>query len=95
MYFVYLMANRHRTVLYTGVTGDLPRRVYEHRHHLLPGFTARYRADRLVYWEAAADIYAAITREKQIKAWRREKKVALIQRRNPDWDDLAAGWFDE
>ena len=88
VYFVYIMASRSRT-LYTGVTNDLERRVNEHRQGQIPGFTAKYRVNRLVYYEATPNVSAAIAREKRIKSWRREKKVALIEGANPGWDDLA------
>jgi len=93
-YYVYILANRSGT-LYVGVTNDLNRRLYEHKQKLLPGFTKRYKIDRLVYYEHTPDVGAAIAREKQIKRWRREKKVALIESTNRDWHDLAAGWFSE
>jgi len=89
-YYVYILASRSRN-LYTGVTNNLTRRVYEHRAGLVPGFTQRYRIHRLVYWEDFRDVGAAIAREKQIKAWTRAKRVALIESRNPTWEDLAAG----
>jgi putative endonuclease len=92
-YHVYIMTNRSRT-LYTGVTNDLQRRVYEHQHKLVPGFTSKYNITRLVYLEATGDIRAAISREKQIKGWLRARKIALIESANPGWDDLSAGWFD-
>ena len=92
-YWVYIMASRNR-VLYIGVTNDLRRRVYEHKAHEVAGFSAKYRVDRLVYLEQTNDVGAAIAREKQLKGWRREKKVALIEASNPAWDDLAAGWVD-
>jgi putative endonuclease len=86
---VYLLSNFTRTVLYTGVTSDLVQRVHEHRERAHPrSFTAQYHVDRLVYYEAFEDMEAAIRREKQIKGWSRAKKVALIRRANPDWDDL-------
>jgi putative endonuclease len=91
-YCVYTLASRSRN-LYTGVTNNLQRRLAEHRQGLVPGFTSRYRIFRLVHFEAFSDIRYAIAREKEIKAWRREKKVWLIERRNPAWDDLAAAWF--
>jgi putative endonuclease len=84
-----MLANLNQTVLYTGVTNDLVGRVYEHRTHRNPSsFTARYGADRLVYFEAYDDIARAIEREKQIKGWSRRKKNALIAESNPAWDDL-------
>jgi putative endonuclease len=90
-YWVYIMTNRTKT-LYVGVTSDLARRVYEHRAHLLPGFTSRYAIDRLVYVEETNDVASAIQREKQIKRWRRSKKVALVESVNPTWRDLSLDW---
>ena len=84
-YFVYIMTNDRHTVLYTGVTND---RVGEHRTKLVRGFTARYNADKLVYYEEINDANAAIAREKQIKGGSRRRKVALIDSINPDWRDL-------
>ena len=91
-YYVYIMTNKSGT-LYTGVTNDLLRRVYEHKHKLISGFTSRYNITRLVYYEAASDIRAAIAREKQIKGWLRSKKIDLIESVNPTWKDLSVGWF--
>ncbi|WP_460762923.1 GIY-YIG nuclease family protein [Lysobacter fragariae] len=91
-YYVYLLASRSRA-LYSGVTSDLMRRVFEHRQHLVPGHTALYRIDRLVHFEATDDVHTAIAREKQLKGWRRDKKIALIESGNPKWVDLAAEWF--
>ena len=93
-YYVYIMTNKSRT-LYTGVTNDLKRRVYAHKHKLIPGFTSQYNITQLVFFEATTDIKAAIAREKQIKGWLRSKKIALIESANPNWQDLSAGWFDE
>jgi putative endonuclease len=90
-YYVYIMTNRSGT-LYTGITNDLQRRVYEHQHKLIPGFTAKYNISKLVYFETTTDIRTAIGREKQIKSWLRSKKVALIESANPNWDDLSAEW---
>ncbi len=90
-YYVYIMAS-FRRVIYVGVTRDLERRVYAHKQKALPGFTARYNVDRLVYVEGTGDILAALAREKEIKGWRREKKVALIEAQNPDWRDLSLDW---
>ena len=88
-YYVYMMTNQNRTVLYVGVTNDLIRRVYEHKNHLDRGsFTSRYNIDCLVYYETTTDIDAAIEREKQIKGWNRKRKEKLIQSKNPDWIDL-------
>jgi len=90
-YWVYIMSGRTRT-LYVGVTNDIERRDYEHKHKSVPGFTSKYRLDRLVYFEQHVDIRDAIEREKQIKSWRREKKVALIESLNPRWKDLSLDW---
>ena len=92
-YYVYVPTNASRT-LYVGVTNDLVRRVYEHKQKLVPGFSKKYNVTWLAYYEATSDIRAAIQREKQIKAWRRSKKVALIEAVNPRWKDLALGWYD-
>ncbi len=79
-------------VIYVGVTGDLDQRVYQHKHETVLGFTSKYHVDRLVYMEAFADPRDAIAREKEIKGWRREKKVALIEKKNPTWADIAESW---
>jgi len=81
-YYVYIMTNRSRT-LYIGVTNNLERRVYEHKHKLVPGFTSQYNITQLVYFELTSDVRAAIAREKQIKGWLRTKKIALIESANP------------
>ena len=86
--YVYLLANKHNNVLYTGVTNDLIRRVYEHKNKLVAGFTQKYNVDRLVYFEVCSGIIVAIEREKQIKGWSRKKKQDLIKSLNPEWDDL-------
>jgi len=91
-YFVYILASRSRT-LYTGVTGDLERRLFQHRQRSTDRFTARYYVTRLVYYETFGDPRVAIAREKEIKSWRREKKVALIKATNPRWLDLSDEWF--
>jgi len=83
------MTNKSRT-LYTGVTNNLERRVYEHKQKLIPGFTTKYNISRLVFFEATQDIRAAIEREKQIKGWLRSKKIALIESVNPQWEDLSS-----
>ena len=89
MYFVYMLTNKNRNVLYTGVTNDLIRRMYEHRHHLDKGsFTAKYNTTILVHYEATTDIRSAIAREKQIKSWSRAAKNALVEAENPEWKDL-------
>jgi putative endonuclease len=86
--YVYLLANKHNNVLYTGVTNDLIRRIYEHKNKLVAGFTQKYNVDRLVYYEVAGSIMVAIEREKQIKKWSRKKKHDLINAMNPEWNDL-------
>ena len=86
--FVYILTNKRRTVLYTGVTSDLQKRVHQHRMKLTPGFTTRYNVNKLVFYEVADNPYAAISREKQIKAGSRKKKMALIDGMNPQWLDL-------
>ena len=88
VYYVYIMSNASGT-LYTGVTSDLRRRVSEHKSKRTGGFTARYNVAKLVYFEATTGIRAALEREKEIKGWRREKKVRLIEASNPSWKDLA------
>ena len=93
-YYVYIMTNRSRT-LYTGVTNNLERRVYEHKQKLVPGFTSTYNITRLVYFEMTTDVKAAISREKQIKGWLRSKKIGLVEVVNPEWKDLSAEWFEK
>ena len=85
---VYILASRRNGTLYTGVTTDLVRRVWEHRESVTPGFTSRYGVKRLVWYDECSDIVSAIAREKQIKRWRRAWKLALIEARNPQWLDL-------
>jgi putative endonuclease len=87
-YFVYLMASRRIGTIYVGVTNDLVRRVYEHKNDLVEGFTQRYAVHLLVWFDSTSSIEAAITKEKQIKNWKREWKVALIEKANPEWLDL-------
>ena len=86
--FVYIMANKTLTVLYTGVTSDLVRRVHEHKHGSTPGFTKKYKVTKLVYFEVSDNIYSAIEREKQIKSGSRQKKIDLVNTMNTDWNDL-------
>jgi len=87
-YYVYILTNKHHTVLYTGVTGDLYQRVNEHRLKVFPGFTAKYNVHKLVYFEQFGNVYDAIEREKQIKGGSRKKKIDLVNSKNPNWDDL-------
>jgi putative endonuclease len=91
-YFVYLLANRGQ-MLYAGVTNDLFRRIWQHKNRQVPGFSSKYRIDRLVWFEETNDVRAAIAREKQIKTWRRRWKMNLIEFENPEWVDLAANWY--
>jgi putative endonuclease len=92
-YYVYIMANAGR-MFYTGVTNDLERRVFQHKHKLIPGYTTKYNITRLVYYEATASVLAALAREKQIKGWLRSQKVAMIESANPGWRDLSEDWHD-
>jgi len=87
-YYVYILANKYHTVLYTGVTNDLRRRVYEHKTQPGSSFTSRYRVNQLVYYEACEDVRSAIAREKQIKAGSRQNKIELVIGMNPEWKDL-------
>jgi putative endonuclease len=87
-YYVYILTNKNNTVLYTGVTNDLKRRVYEHKAKLIEGFTKKYNVEKLVYYEVFADSYNAIAREKQIKGGSRQKKINLINGMNETWKDL-------
>ena len=88
-YYVYIMSNFNHKVIYVGVTNNLPRRIYEHKNHLIKdSFTARYRIDRLVYYESSPSSYEAIAREKQIKGWNRARKNKLVETMNPQWVDL-------
>jgi len=90
-YYAYILTNSKRT-LYVGVTNNLIRRLYEHRHKLAAGFTEKYNISYLVYYEETTNVSSAIAREKQLKGWRREKKVGLIESLNPQWKDLSLEW---
>ena len=91
--FVYILANDTNVCIYTGVTNDLERRLYEHRHGTDPeSFTARHKIHKLVYYEETSGKQAAIEREKQIKGWNRKRKNALIESKNPTWEDLSKTW---
>jgi len=91
-YYVYIITNKSGT-LYTGVTSNLKRRIFEHKNKLIEGFTKKYCIDQLIYYEMTSDVRSAIEREKQIKRWSRGKKVNLIESLNPNWRDLSEGWF--
>ena len=89
LYYVYILSNSNKNVIYTGITNDLIRRVYEHKNHLdKSSFTARYNVENLVYYESTNDVESAIEREKQIKGWNRKRKNKLIESKNPNWEDL-------
>ena len=93
--YVYILANDTNVCIYTGVTNDLERRLYEHRHETTPkSFTAQHRLHKLVYYEETSGKLAAIEREKQIKSWSRKRKNKLIETKNPNWDDLSKAWND-
>jgi len=87
-YYVYILTNWNNKVMYVGITNNLIRRVHEHKNKLVKGFTEKYNVNKLVYFEETRDVIAAITREKEIKKWRREKKDQLVNRMNPTWKDL-------
>ncbi|MCE5324104.1 GIY-YIG nuclease family protein [bacterium] len=93
-FYIYILANKSRT-LYVGVTSDLLRRVYEHKHKLIDGFTSKYNVDRLVYFEECGDAISAIEREKQIKSWIRAKKISMIENVNATWNDLSDSWYEQ
>ena len=91
-YYVYIVSSKSGT-LYIGMTGDLKKRVYEHKHKLVEGFTKKYGVDRLVYFEETGDVSVALVREKELKGWLRKRKIALIETGNPEWKDLSEDWF--
>ena len=93
-YYVYIMTNKKNGTLYIGVTGNLERRVYEHKQKLIEGFTKKYNLHKLVYYESGTDVSSVITREKQLKKWLRKWKIELIEKENPDWVDLANDWYE-
>ena len=92
MYFVYMLTNWDDSVLYIGVTGNLQKRLYEHRMGLVEEFTKKYNVHKLVYFEQTNDVYSAISREKQLKKWSRQKKNSLVNTMNPQWRDLSEQW---
>ena len=92
-FYVYIAVNQHNNVMYVGVTNNLVRRMFEHRSGTIDGFTKRYNINKLVYFEQTSDVIAAISREKEIKKWRREKKDLLVKSVNPEWADLSSGWL--
>ncbi len=92
-FYVYIMASKSGT-LYIGLTSNIKKRIYEHKNHSIPGFTDKYDIDRLLFFEVIKDSATAINRERQLKAWSREKKVKLIDSLNPEWNDLSQDWYD-
>jgi putative endonuclease len=93
IYYVYLLASRKNGTLYTGVSNDLYRRIYQHKNKEVKGFTQKYTVNILVHFEETDDIAVAIAREKQIKGWLRKKKIELIEKTNPEWNDLSKEWY--
>lgn len=91
-YYVYILSNWTGDVLYIGMTNNIERRIYEHKQKLVPGFTKKYSVIKLVYLEQANTPEEAISREKQLKRWRRDKKINFIEAQNPDWKDLSEEW---
>jgi len=87
-YYVYILTNKYNTVLYIGITGDLIKRVFEHKNKIVAGFTEKYNVNKLVYYEVFEDVYEAISREKYLKSKKRSVKIQLIEKRNPRWADL-------
>ena len=94
-YYVYILASKRNGTLYIGVTNNLERRIYEHKANIIEGFTAKYNVHQLVYWEQTTDIYSALKREKQLKKWNRKWKLALIEKENPNWNDLSENWIPD
>jgi putative endonuclease len=90
-YYVYILTNKNNVTLYTGVTNNLIRRIYEHKNNLVEGFSKKYHLHKLVYFESTSDIRSAIEREKRIKTWHRKWKIELIEKENPEWIDLYEG----
>jgi len=93
-YYVYILTNKKNGTLYIGVTNDLERRVYEHKNKIIEGFTKKYNLTKLVYYEETDDVVAAIEYEKRMKKWYRKWKIELIEKDNPEWEDLAEDWFE-
>jgi putative endonuclease len=92
-YYVYIVANATK-LLYIGITRSLKKRIWEHKSKMLPGYTSHWHVSRLVYFEKFSDVRSAIDREKQLKRWRREKKIWLIESVNRNWHDLSEGWYE-
>ena len=94
-YYVYILSSKRNGTLYIGVTNDLERRLYEHKNHLVKGFTKKYNVNTLVYYEQTNDIQIALQREKQLKKWNRKWKLELIEKINPEWKDLSNNWIPD
>ncbi len=92
VYFTYIMASKSRTI-YVGVAGDLLRRVFQHKQKIHAGFSARYNCSRLVWFQRFSEVNEAIQREKELKGWSRDKKIALVESTNPTWEDLSQAWY--
>ena len=95
IYYVYILASKRNGTLYIGVTNNLERRMYEHKNGLVEGFAKKYNVSTLVYYEETNDIHAALQREKQLKKWNRKWKLSLIERVNPNWDDISENWIPD
>ena len=93
-YYTYILANKRNGTLYVGITSDLEKRIVQHKTKMFEGFTEKYDVNRLVYFETTDDVGYAIAREKKIKRWNRKWKLELIEKMNPEWEDLAKDWFD-
>ena len=91
-YYVYILTNKNDNVLYTGFTNNIYTRISQHKHKIIKGFASKYNCGKLVYYETFNDVKLAISREKEIKKWRREKKINLINSLNPEWKDLSENW---
>ena len=91
-YAVYILTNYNETTFYVGVTGDLPKRIWEHKNKVVEGFTKKYNVDRLVYYEVTKDVESVLNREKQLKRWHRQWKINLIKEMNPEFKDLSENW---
>jgi putative endonuclease len=93
-YYVYILASKRNGTLYVGITNNLTRRIFEHKSGLIEGFTKKYLIDKLVYFESTTDVNDAILREKRLKKWKRQWKIELIEKSNPDWRDLSVDFFE-
>lgn len=92
-YYVYILASKRNGTIYIGVSSNLENRIYEHNNKIVEGFTKKYNVGKLVYYEATNDVKTAIAREKQLKKWNRKWKLELIEKNNPEWNDLAEAWI--